>query len=147
MNTQNTRMVPGRDGQPEKADSEFQALPESWITDAVFEMRMADIPGVRIGSILAEAEGCVVASGQHAYEVLGDPVEFGRGYAFARDFRLGREVKGVVAAALRRCAMWSLRAAAEPSRFSGPFALCGPCVAAFPAVHGRESRHNHSEMR
>ena len=61
---------------------EFPALPEEWVDDVIFELRLRDVAGARIMEILTEAEQHCVETGESPVEAFG-PAET---YAASFDF-------------------------------------------------------------
>jgi hypothetical protein len=50
----------------------------AWAEALLLELRMLDVPGRRIGAVLAEVEAHVVDSGETAEDAFGDPVRYAR---------------------------------------------------------------------
>jgi hypothetical protein len=50
----------------------------AWAEALLLELRMLDVPGHRIGAVLAEVEAHVVDSGETAQEAFGDPAHYAR---------------------------------------------------------------------
>lgn len=64
------------------ASNDYRRLAPSvepaWVETFVFELRMLEVPGTRIGDALALVESHVTESGESARESFGDPAEYAR---------------------------------------------------------------------
>ncbi|OMQ16027.1 hypothetical protein A7K94_0205335 [Modestobacter sp. VKM Ac-2676] len=49
---------------------------QSWRDDLLLRLRMRDVPGARIGEVLAEVQSHVAETGEHPREAFGPPKEY-----------------------------------------------------------------------
>jgi hypothetical protein len=62
----------------------------AWAEALLLELRMLDVPGPRIGAVLAEVEAHVVDSGEAAQDAFGDPVPYARSLGLSPAGATGR---------------------------------------------------------
>lgn len=66
---------------------------DEYIDELVFQLRMLDVPGKRIGAIRAETANHLTESGEDPESAFGDPQTYARELAAADGRRLPREVR------------------------------------------------------
>ena len=49
---------------------------QAWCDDLLLRLRMRDVPGARIGEVLAEVQSHVAETGEHPREAFGAPKEY-----------------------------------------------------------------------
>lgn len=74
----------------------MSATLDNWRQALLMELRMRDIPGVRIGEILAEVDSHCADSGEDPRDAFGDPLAYARSFDMPRPNRSGQVVRGAV---------------------------------------------------
>jgi hypothetical protein len=134
---------------------------QAWCDDLLLRLRMRDVPGPRIGEVLAEVQSHVAETGEHPQQAFGTPKEYAEEVAAALGIpRAGRwatllrgltwrDLVATVAVGLAAFSLadglWSL-GAGEPSLFGLPaWAVCAvgalvlaACTARFVITARRE---------
>jgi len=54
----------------------LKSTDKAWRDDVLLRLRMRDVPGARIGEVLAEVQSHVAETGEHPREAFGEPKEY-----------------------------------------------------------------------
>ena len=134
--------------------SVLNSTDQSWCDDLLLRLRMRQVPGRRIGEVLAEVQSHVAETGEHPQEAFGTPREYAeevtralgvtpvRGWAGLRQGLAGRDLLLAVVCGLAGFALadglWSLGAGATTTAGLPTWLVClgaalvlGVCTARF----------------